>query len=401
MPNLIPAPILDSRNEEQLAAEMIARVSGGLSANLLKSKIAVLQEELALVEAGGLASPVCTELTNADPAASHTVILETIGIQLGEFARRINYLPLKNQIEFINLLGIEVRVATKAAVALEFSVFAPPGQSVTIPAGTQISTEDGAYIFETTVERVIPADTATANDVAVRTVTGHTLLSPDVVTRLIDNIPFVLSVTNPGAVDSGTEDETIESALQRARRYLRRGERWVSAKDIEEGILDEALLGNGLVRAFPFVVNGDFTTHVPGHISIIVSTRTGDPISAEDKERAYVLLAQLIGNQWPYLIDPVTVDFNIEANVRLDTAAPQGATLAAIERNLRAFYAADKKNFGRPIALSEIIGIIENTSGVDRIIYELPGPILASPLVDMKLDYYKVPKLVEVTLNVV
>jgi hypothetical protein len=399
--SLIPVPVLDGRNEERLAAEMITRTSGGLSSVLIKSKIAVWQELLKLAEAGELGEPACAELTNADPASPHTVILEAIGWHTGQFARAIDTFPIKNQIEFINLLGIELRVATPATTTLRFSVAPPPGQSVTIPAGTHVSTGDGAYIFTTDAQLVIADGIAASTVTATRTVVGHTLLKPDVLTRLVDVVAFVSDVTNASGIDSGTEAETVEAALERARRYLRRGERLVSSKDIEEAILDDTLFGNGVVRAFPFVVNGDFTTHAPGHTTVIVATRTGDAIGEAERLRIAVLLAQLVGNQWVYILNPVTVNFNIEADVRLSTAAPQGATLAAIESRLREVYSADKDNFGRPIAQSEIIGIIENTPGVDRIIYPLPGPILLSPLEDITLLEYQIPKLVNVTLHVV
>ena len=53
--------------------------------------------------------------------------------------------------------------------------------------------------------------------------------------------------------------------------------------------------------------------------------------------------------------------------LKLTGLATQSATLAAVESNLRAFYAVAASNFGRAILRSEIIAIIEGTTGVDRI----------------------------------
>ena len=108
------------------------------------------------------------------------------------------------------------------------------------------------------ITKAIPSGTLTGTATARRIAAGHTLLSPNVLTKMIDSIAFVDAVTNVPAIDSGTELESLESTLQRVKRYQRRGERIVSAKDLEDAILNDALNGNGVVRVFPFVVNGQF-----------------------------------------------------------------------------------------------------------------------------------------------
>ena len=85
----------------------------------------------------------------------------------------------------------------------------------------------------------------------------------------------------------------------------------------------------------------------------------------------------------------------------LSTGSPSDAVVALIERNLRNFYSASRENFGRPILRSEIIAVIEGTAGVDRIVVPESGVIIASPVVDTKLVEYQLPKLVNVTINVV
>ena len=100
----------------------------------------------------------------------------------------------------------------------------------------------------------------TLDILAQRTVTGHTLLAPNTLTVLLDSVAFVESVTNADAIDSGAEIESIDSVLSRVKTYQRRGERIVSAKDLEDAILEDALGGNGIVRAFPFIADGQFTS---------------------------------------------------------------------------------------------------------------------------------------------
>lgn len=214
-------------------------------------------------------------------------------------------------------------------------------------------------------------------------------------------IAWVEEVTNLEAVNSGSKDEAVEEALERARNYQQRSERIVSTRDLENAILEDALLGNAIVKAFPFVVAGDFSASAPGHTTVVVMTKAGDAISTEQRWAINTMLEQLVGNQFVYVLDPLYVNFNVTANVRLTSGATQTATLAAIETNLRAFYAAKRENFGRPILRSEVIAVIEGTTGVDRIEAQQSGAILASPATDVKLDPWQLPKVVTVQMTVV
>jgi uncharacterized phage protein gp47/JayE len=402
MTDLIPAPDLEIRNAEQLAAEAIARVSGLKTVELIDSFIEVLRRERVMVEAGAIDPPVCPELTNANPSSPHTVQLEAEAWLLFQVAWRINLLPKRDQIEFARLFKIELREAAPAETVLEFSVAPPDGVDVTVPIGTLVSTEDGRVIFETTEELVIQFGDASGQVAARNTVAGATLLSPDQLVRMVDAIAWVDAVTNPDAIDGGANDESIEEALERARNYQQRGERLVTTRDLELAILEDVLRGQGIVRGFPFIVLGDFAgPKRPGHTTLVVMTRSGNPVSADAKRVINQVLEQIVGNQFVYVSDPLFVNFDVEANVKLLVSAPETATLNAIQTNLRAFYAASRENFGRDILRSEIIAVIEGTPGVDRISSAPTGPILASPIADSKLDPWQLPKLVDVTLNAV
>ena len=395
--SLISRPDLTIADEERLAAEAIARTTGALTVERIDQYTVTFAELRNLVAAGNL-QPICPELTNANPAAPHTVILETMAWMLAQMAYRINQIPEQNVIEFARLFGVELRAATIAETILTFTT---SGGNVNVPAGTRVATDDESVIFETTAALTI-ATTATTGDVSARNLAaGHALVAPGKLTNLLDNIASVVAVTNQFALDSGTERESTESALERMRQYQRRGERIVSTKDLETAILSEAMNGNGIVRAFPFVASGDFGgVRQAGHTSVIVMTSAGENVDSITLRKIQTLLGETVGNQFVYVVNPVFAEFNVSANVQLSGGAPSSAIIAAVERNLREFYAPSGRQFGRDIYRSEIIGIIENTSGVDRI--EPSGAqILASPLADRKLDDYQLPKLVNVNINVV
>lgn len=403
----IEYPLIEIRDEDRLAAEAIARTSGGLTEEIVEAQIRERQEILKLIQAG-LDTPICPELTNANPSAPHTVLLEAMAWQIGQLAHRFNQVPEQDFIAFANLFGIERRAASAAETTLRFTVSAPLNTNVTIPAETQISDAEGKYVFETVSQITINYPTTTGSVLARRTVAGHTLLAPNVLTKMIDSVAFVTAVTNLSAIDSGAELESIESTLDRVKRYQRRGERIVSTKDLEEAILEEALEGNGVVRAFPFVKNGEFQEEdsdrkiqVPGHTTVIVMTKTGENIDSLMMAKIGAVLNQCVGNQFIYVVNPQFVEFNVSVNVKLTVGTPQGAVVAAIENNLRNFYAASREQFGRKIYRSEIIAIIEGTSGVDRIEPVNSSQILISPASDVRLEEFELAKLVNITINVV
>lgn len=404
MADLIPAPDLEIRDEEHLAAEAIGRTSGGLTADLVAAQIEERRRLLSLIESGAVTNaPICPELTNANPSAPHTVLLEAMGWLLGQMGYRINQIPKQNQIAFANLFKIGLREPSPATTVLVFTVAPPDGVDVIVPIGTRVSTEDGKTVFETTEELILYSGQATRGRAAARnTVTGSTLLAPELLTKMVDPIAWVDSVTNPDAIDSGDDQETIDEALDRARSYQRRGERLVSTLDFEQAILFDVLRGNGIVRGFPFVVQGAFSGPArPGHTTFVVMTRNGLPVSIDNKQLINSIIQQAVGNQFVYISDPIYVTFNVTATVKLTSSQAINATKAAIETNLRAFYAPDQQNFGRPVTRAEIIAVIEGSQNVDRIISDPAGPILASPLVDLKLQPWELPKVVTVTLNTV
>lgn len=403
MAKLIPAPILDVRSGELLAAQAIARVSGGHTVALIDRYMEILRELRALVVAGGLAPPICPELVNANPSSPHTVPLEAFAWLVEQIAYRINQVPDQNRIEFARLFRIELREAERATALLEFTVAPPLNTQVVIPAGTRVATVDGEAVFETTAEKVIPYGSADLAVEARRMVEGRTLLTPGVLVDLLDIPAFVTGVTNPTAVESGSDAETVASALERARNYQRRSERIVNGRDLEDAIREDVLFGNGIVKVWPFVKDGDWETPQAGHTTVVVMTSAGAPLGDELKAAIRLKLGEMVGAQFVYLKDPTFVDFNVSANVKLRAGlVTQNAVMADAERRLRDFYsAADPGNFGRTISRSEVIAVIEGTDGVDRIEPQPGGAILAAPADDVDIAPYEMPRLVDVTLNAV
>ncbi|HEY9286159.1 MAG TPA: baseplate J/gp47 family protein [Pyrinomonadaceae bacterium] len=398
---LIPAPVLDPRDEEQIAAEMIAHVSGGLTAAAVEKGIAVWLRLREMVAAGNLPAPASPELTNANPSSPHTALIEAMAMLAAYQSFKLNLLPDKVRIEFHRLFGATLREAQPATTTLRFVSGAPAGVGVTVPAGTLVSDAGGAYQFTTDEELFIPAGEETGEVAATRTAGGALALAIDTLTTLSDPVAFVAAVRNPEPVDSGADAETIEEALARAVNYQRRAERIVTARDLEEAILEDVLLGNGVVRAFEQVKDGDWGTPRAGYTTVVVMTRAGGAVGAEQKAAIRELLSQAVGAPFIYVKDPVFRDFQIEADVLVNSFTTQAAVVSAVRANLEAFYSASEGNFGRSILRSEIITVIEGTQGVKRIEPQPGGEILAAPLVDSGLAPYELPRVTEITINVV
>ncbi len=398
---LVAPPDLDIRDEELLAALAIARVTGPLTAEAVERRIESLRSLLPLVESGALAAPLCPELTNANPGSPHTVLLEAQAWLVAQLARRVNILPVKVAVEFARLFRTELRGPAAATTTLVFTAVTPGDFNVVVPAGTRVASQDGTAVFATDEELEIDFPATSGSVAATGAAAGYTLLAPGALTSLLDPVTHIASVTNPAAVDSGSDGEELASALARARSRQRRAERLVSGQDMEDAVRDEVMNGAGVVRAFPFVRDGDFAELRPGHTTLLMMTKAAGIVSDEVKAAAAALLSQAVGNQFVYLKDPEFEDFEVEADVRVLSTASQTAVRAAVRRNLLAFYSADASNLGRRITRSEIIAVIEGTAGVDRIVPQPGGEILASPAEDVTVAPHVLPRVANVELTVV
>jgi uncharacterized phage protein gp47/JayE len=396
MAELIQPPSLDVRSVERIAAEGYALITGALTVERIESRIETLRELRAIVEAGGLpAEPLCKELTNSNPGAAHGPIIEAMALMVGILARKVDALPVRDAIAFHQLFGIELRDPTPATATLLFTSNAPPGLGATIPAGTLVSTSDGETVFATDVLLNIPTGVTTGTVTATAVEAGALALAPNTLTVVRQTLSWVASVTNVEAVESGSDAESLTSALARARNYQVRGERLVSSSDVADAILNEVMGGSGIVAAFDLVAPGAFETPLAGNTTVVVMTASGAPVSSSVKAAIAELLEQRVGNQFIWIADPTFVDFEVSATVQLESLVPQDVVLASVRSRLADFYSAAAARFGRDVLISEIVSIIEETDGVDHIVAS-GSQLLSSPLVDISVPPYAIARLLAV-----
>lgn len=111
--------------------------------------------------------------------------------------------------------------ANQAVTTLRFSLAEEYPSSITIPAGTRVTTEGGLY-FATDVDAVIEEDELYV-DVTATAMEGGTQyngLLPGTITQMVDLIAYVDFVTNTETTAGGTDEEEDDEYRERIRLKL-------------------------------------------------------------------------------------------------------------------------------------------------------------------------------------
>src|SRR5262249_58398040 len=111
---MIPAPRLDDRAFEDIVAEAIR-----------------------------LIPRYCPEWTNHNPADPDITLIELAAWMTDIILYRLNRVPEKNYVAFLNLLGIKLRPPQASRALLSFSL-SEGAEKQTIPEGTQVATPQAA-----------------------------------------------------------------------------------------------------------------------------------------------------------------------------------------------------------------------------------------------------------------
>src|SRR5215212_9323742 len=95
----------------------------------------------------------CPEWTDHNVSDPGVTLIELFAYMVDLLLYRVNRVPERNYIKWLELLGIELQPPRPARVDLTFYLAAPQPQPVTIPAGTEVATvrtdTQAATIFST------------------------------------------------------------------------------------------------------------------------------------------------------------------------------------------------------------------------------------------------------------
>ncbi|AKB18672.1 putative baseplate assembly protein [Methanosarcina sp. WWM596] len=199
------------------------------------------------------------------------------------------------------------------------------------------------------------------------------------ITRILDgSLDERVTVINIEAASCGTEAETLEEAIQRARNELKKVTRAVTSADYEYLALNTPGLRVARAKALPRY-HPSQDREVPGIISIIVVPESpfNNPIPSENFLKAvyrHLDEHRLLTTEL-FVLQPVYVEISVKAEVVVKPKNLTAQVKKAIENKLEKFLhpvsgGFDGKGlpFGRSVYLSEIYELIDGVEGVDYVV---------------------------------
>lgn len=161
-----------------------------------------------------------------DRASPHRMELYAAAAQLYHALQYIDRAGKQNLLRysyssFLNHLaafkGLSREPATAASTTLRFTLSAARGAAIGIPVGTRATVPDRSVYFETTQYAEIPAGVMTADVPASCTVIGDAgnHLAVGELSKLVDPIPYMTSVSNITVTAGGAEVESDDHLAER------------------------------------------------------------------------------------------------------------------------------------------------------------------------------------------
>lgn len=262
-----------------------------------------------------------------------------VRIAMNEAAKK-NLVPFA-EYPMIDYLGILVALSRLDAVAaittMQFSIEAPLGAPVTIPAGNRSKSKDGVAVFATDAEAVIEVGQTVSNSVgATATTTGLTQNGylAGQISEMVDAVPGV-SCENLSQTSGGAPQETT----------VRMRERFLLAPDAASTAGGEAGYRFWALSASQLIEDVAVLSPAPNEIDIVLLDDGGNMTP----EIQALVLAKLTPDTVRPQNDQVTCrasdseDFTIEAELTLYKNADEATTLALANERATAFVASRRK----------------------------------------------------------
>lgn len=373
MPNediLIPDPILDDRLEAERIAARLHRSIGNLTAEDADAIIAYGEALRDLIDAvGAINDPLLPELSSARPAEAHIMLLTEIERASSETLYRFNQLPNKVRIGLLRQQGVVLLAATAATTTLLFTKSEDYlDVEVTIPAGTEVTTDDFSLRVTTDTVLVIGSGTGSGSVTATAVDTGDIGRIPAYSFSLLTQaLAGLESVTNTSALTGGSDGESEQQGEIRARNEFAIGEHLGSPTDWETWVYFELLRRQGRVTTFEGYLS-NFSLGPLGYLLLVVQGADGlAPTQTTLNQIAALINARHVAGLSVSVRGPVYRQFDVEADVKIVRGQGAAALIAKATSNLQTFYNPLRYAYGpdrseRYIGLSDIVGQIEAAS---------------------------------------
>ncbi|MDD3688027.1 MAG: baseplate J/gp47 family protein [Bacteroidales bacterium] len=291
-----------------------------------------------------------------------------IRIKIQEIAKLnlLNYASLDILKHIGELVGVPILEAKYSSAKFIFILEVAQDFDIIIPTGTQIETNDGKYIFETTETAIIKANNLSVEVYALCTTAGalsngYALNS---ITNLINPIGYVLTVKNITVTSGGQDEESADNFRERIRQAPEsfsnagsKGAYKFHTLSADQSIIDVVVVSPsaGVVEIYPLVSSGTPSDELISTVQAYLS---------DDKIRP--LTDNVIVKK------PEAVDFSITAKLTLYSYADITSVQAAVNEGLNSYKMTLKSKLNKDIVPNQIIAILNAIYGVYNI--ELISP---------------------------
>lgn len=274
-------------------------------------------------------------VTGTEPAAVEGDILRTlfeaVGYQIEEITTRFDRaLEAAIPEAIFQAFGFPRREGRKARVRLRFTRLTPAPVEILIPSGTRVASPSGV-VFATVEEIAIPLDGLQAEALAEAVEEGRRYNLPaGSLTLLVDAIPGVDGVTNPGPAEGGEDPETPEEQRRRFALWLAQIARGTKAA-LAAAALEAASPDGAQVKEVLVVDGVDLPSLPPGHVSVYVDAAPSLTPALEEALRTALDRVRAAGIRVrvrPVERVPVDVAFTLERTPAHALAAALEATRA-------------------------------------------------------------------------
>jgi phage-related baseplate assembly protein len=289
-----------------------------------------------------------------------------IKIQAIAKSNLLNYAPLEILKHIGELVGVPILEAKFSKAKFIFILEVAQDFDIIIPAGTQIESNDGKYIFETADDAVIKANELSVEIQAIcatagAATNGYALNS---ITNLITPLGYVLTVQNTTITSGGQDEESADNYRERIRQAPEsfsnagsKGAYEFHTLSADQSIIDVAVISPsaGVVEIYPLVDTG---------------TPNDDLIAAVQQYLSADKIRPLTDNV--IVKKPESVDFSITAKLTLYSYADLTSVQTAVNDGLNSYKTTLKSKLNKDIVPNQIIAILNAIYGVYNV--ELTSP---------------------------
>ncbi|MCD8024895.1 MAG: baseplate J/gp47 family protein, partial [Candidatus Gastranaerophilales bacterium] len=265
------------------------------------------------------------------------------------------------------LLGVSKLTADYALTTLKFSVDEPLDFDFTIPSGTEVETNDGLFIFQTTenliltageTEATVKAECETAGSAANNYAIGS-------INNLITPLSYISTVENITETSGGADDEDADSLRERIRqapeKFSNAGSRGAyeyHTLSAHQSITDVAITSPsaGVVNIYPLTSDGNPSDEI---IQIV------QEYLSDDKIRPLTDYVQVLS--------PEKINFTIIAVLCLYLDADEDSVKETVQERLEEYKNELASRLGKDIVPTQIIAILNSISGVYKVELSTPA----------------------------